>query len=164
LKSRGLMLDGSSPTATMEIDESQLPVLDGSASSPNSISTVSFSGPHSPVSAEERTQNFFAPHVEEILASMSTTDGFDLESPMTFEDLHTSTASPKQANHASLSTPMAILNRQAPAPRPSKRTVVIDVDRLIDALNQQTVCLGRSPGYNQNEVQKALDTVILEAY
>ncbi|EMC98786.1 hypothetical protein BAUCODRAFT_31051 [Baudoinia panamericana UAMH 10762] len=53
------------------------------------------------------------------------------------------------------------------APRPStwqhagvqsvlKKQVIIDVSKLIQALNKGTMCLGRTPGYRQQDVDRAL--------
>ena len=181
LRRKGVYVDETSQAAIMEIDEPYVPGPEPTLS-PSSSSSLTFSGPQSPLSdVQSLESNFFATNVDEMLSHMQTsTADFGKDTDMAFADTYFPDVSAKLIDAGSSPAAFAAFIPQPPA-QFTKRTVVLDVEKLVDgkfvpfwlaeaqanshpALTSETVCLGRGPGYRKDNVEAALNRTLAEAF
>jgi len=48
--------------------------------------------------------------------------------------------------------------------KPAKKSVTIDVSKLIDELIKTGICLGRAPGFRKKDVDRALSSAIIQVF
>ena len=138
LRTKGLFLDGHSPTAIVEIeDDSSSHAPEIFLESPRSTSTDSFSLPQSPASINDPMATFFVPSTDETFDNLEpfqnqAFDAINLDFALPQEPLETKDvlALAPDSNFMLNGLPFV------PLVQPKKR-VAIDVDRLLE---------GRTPG------------------
>ncbi|MCJ1436239.1 hypothetical protein MMC27_005617 [Xylographa pallens] len=169
LRTKGLFLNGQMSVAEIEVED-QVPSLaeDFMVGSPNSLSSESFVDPQSPRSTNDMMPSLF-PHPTDYFCGGSSTgqlptsfDATAMDSDLTFTwpveaGLKSTDACPM--NDCNMFPDLATFDFV-----PHKRKVRIVVDRLLDALNEKSICLGRAPGYRREDVDAALSKVLQEAF
>ncbi|MCJ1479628.1 hypothetical protein MMC13_008314 [Lambiella insularis] len=172
LRTKGLLLDGQMSVAEIEVDE-PVPSLAGefAAGSPNSLSSDSFADPQSPrhlndmmpgllsQAGDEFSENPNGSSVPELQSMpfdlMATDSGIDFAWPLN--------SSSKDADDLDLGDMAMFPKFGTFAFAPHKKTVKVDVDRLLEALVQKGVCLGRTAGFRREDVDSALSKAVMEA-
>jgi hypothetical protein len=189
LRTKGIHLDGQSSTAVVELDDlSTVSSSDVPFDSPRTGSTHSSSAPQSPPADNDQPLGFLTAgsNAEDTLKCMdmlsrqqttNLTGGFPMFQDGTPTDKRQYTTPPHHFSHS--------FNNSRPTPPTSqKRQVVIDVDRLLEGkkkipgaymlilraahtdavLNEDSVCLGRSPGWRVETVDAAVSTILRESW
>jgi hypothetical protein len=136
LRTKGLHLDGWSTLVTMEVDDAGRPISSNlELSSPNGASTLSYSGPQSPMAPEEVATDFFPAMIDPTLEYVPTDGDFGFDSSMDIDDpINAAIAPPKfGTDMTSITEPTTLVNGvlnngQALSKR---RQVIIDVQRLM---------------------------------
>ncbi|MCJ1379126.1 hypothetical protein MMC17_002226 [Xylographa soralifera] len=168
LRTKGLFLDGQMSVAEIEVED-QVPSLAGDfmVGSPNSLSGESFVDPQSPRSTNDMVPSLF-PQATDYFCGTSSTgqlisfDATAMDSDIAFTWPVEASLKSTDAFHMNASNMFPELATFDFVPH--KRKVRIDVDRLLDALNEKSICLGRSPGYRREDVDAALSKVLQEAF
>ncbi|MCJ1388570.1 hypothetical protein MMC18_001417 [Xylographa bjoerkii] len=169
LRTKGLFLDGQMSVAEIEVED-QVPSLVGDliVDSPNSLSSESFADPQSPCKTNDMMPSLF-PQPTDYFSGTSGTrqlpssfDGSAMDTDFAFT--WAVEGSSKSADSMHMDDPNMFPELATFEFAPQKRKVRIDVDRLLDALNEKSICLGRGPGYRREDVDVALSKVLQESF
>ena len=147
LKTKGLFLTGSCSVAEIEVDDSSI-LSASSAGTPQSGSTETVSGPHSPNAPPGQVTEFFSPSVDYLLSKVAADD---LSSTAGFEfDFTLFQSADADKGNGELEAAPVNMFGELPAfdvKTPQRRKVTIDVDKLLDGklprLQIQSNSLGR---------------------
>ncbi|MCJ1248106.1 hypothetical protein MMC30_005321 [Trapelia coarctata] len=173
LKSKGLFIDGRASIAEIVVEE-PVPGLTGDliTGSPTSLSNESTADPQSPPQGDILSvPDLFAQNTT-YMPETSNPGGVPYLQSSLYDFMNAGDISTAWMDSGPAKTQMD-LNMSQPTMLPEfnffdfaprKRKLAIDVDRLLDALNEKAVCLGRAPGYRQDDVDAALNKVMQEAY
>jgi len=191
LKSKGLSIDERASLAEIEVEE-PVPGLDLITGSPTSLSNESAADPQSPPQGDLLpvpdlfTQNVaYMPDTSSSISAPylhSTSYDFMATGNMNNSLAWTNSGAAKSHVDLEMSQPTMLPEFNMFDYIPRKRKITIDVDRLLNGkqhqrrppkrcaltvsaeLNDKVVCLGRAPGYRQNDIDAALNKVMQEAY
>ncbi|MCJ1401344.1 hypothetical protein MMC11_004556, partial [Xylographa trunciseda] len=169
LRTKGLFLDGQISVAEIDVED-QVPSLAGDfiVGSPNSLSSESFVDPQSPRNINDMMPSLFPQPADYFSGASSTgqlatcfdASAMDSDFPFTWPvEGNSKSADALHMPDSNMFPDLATFDFA-----PQKRKVRIDVDRLLDALNEKSICLGRSPGYRQDDVDAALSKVLQESF
>ncbi|MCJ1287651.1 hypothetical protein MMC26_007003 [Xylographa opegraphella] len=169
LRAKGLYLDGQMSVAEIEVED-QVPSLVGDfmVGSPSSLSSESFVDPQSPRNTNDTVPGLILPSTDFFYRDSSrgqlptTFDGIAMDAENTFTwpgEANLKSTDAFHMNGSDMFPDLATFDFV-----PHKRKVRIDVEKLLEALNEKSICLGRAPGFRRGDVDAALRKVLQEAF